>query len=112
MVVQIDGKGYIKGTNTLYREKVKVVNTISVKGIKHTPGAVIELQGDDLVTAKRLGKVVIYVESPLDSLPQTPTLETAISPEENFLRKEIKTKKLGLKKKKTLRQAQGDGSKE
>jgi hypothetical protein len=95
MIVQIDGKGYIKGTNTLFKEKVKVVNTISVKGVKHAPGAVIELQGDDLVTAKRLGKVIIYVESPLDSLPQTPTLETIEIPEEPK-----KKRKLGPRKKK------------
>jgi hypothetical protein len=83
-----------KTTNTLYKEKVEVVKTISVKGIKHAPGAVIELQGDDLITAKRLGKVKTYVEVPADSLQQTPTLETIVIPEEQKKKIQESAKKL------------------
>lgn len=99
MVTQLDSKGYIKGTNKLYAAKVVVLKRFSTCGNIVLPGDVIEMSGDGLVSSLNCGKVRHY-DPAIDDKKETPTLETLISPEENFLRGEDKSKKkLGPKKK-------------
>lgn len=97
-MLQIDGKGFIKGTNTIYKSKVVVLKRFSTNGRIVLPGDIIEaLIGGPLIACLNSGKVRLWDEK--KDAPKKETTET-IAPDE---------KKLGPKK--TLRRAQGNKKK-
>lgn len=59
-MLEIDGRGYIKGTKKLYKNKVVVLQRFSFKGNPVLPTDVIELEGGDLATALVLKHVRLY----------------------------------------------------
>lgn len=57
-MLQLDGRGFVKGTNQLYKEKVVVLKMFGFKGVAVKPGDVIEeMVGAELFEAKRAGNV-------------------------------------------------------
>ena len=89
-MIQLDGRGYIKGTNQLYKETVITIHQISLKGNIVPVDTVIELVGAELVEAKRRGLVKTYV--PEETKPTEDT-----------------TGELGPKKKRSQKKQSGKG---
>lgn len=57
-MLQLDSRGYIKGTDQLYKEKVVVLKRFGFKGRAVLPGDVIpEMVGDVLIDCKSRGLV-------------------------------------------------------
>ena len=60
-MIQLDGKGFIKGTNKMHKSKVVVIRPFSTKGRIIAPGDVIEeLSGSILAECLSLGKVRMW----------------------------------------------------
>lgn len=60
-MLELDGRGFIKGTNTVYKAKVVVLKRFSTKGRIVLPGDIIEeLAGDALASCLRQKMVRLY----------------------------------------------------
>lgn len=97
-MIQIDGKGFIKGTNTMYESKVVVIKRFSTGGIIVLPDNIITLKGDALAACLGSGKVRRFdpeKDAHLEGKPEEPKQsEVKTEPEP------VKEKKLGPKKSK------------
>jgi len=60
-MLELDGRGFIKGTNAIYKAKVVVLKRFSTKGRIVLPGDVIdELIGGALASCLKQGMVRLY----------------------------------------------------
>lgn len=100
-VIQIDKNGFIRGTNKKHTMKVLTLQSILIKGKRIPKGEQVEIEGADLSYFLNRGQVVPVKEDTTLTVPQT--LETETQP--SLIKGK---KKLGPKKSKTPRQAQGD----
>lgn len=99
-MIQIDGRGFIKGTNQLFKEVVITLQPISIKGNIISAGEKIELVGAELIDAKNRGLVRAYnpeIDEPKEVKGETqevPTLETIVVEEKLGPKKRKKSKKV------------------
>ena len=61
-VTQIDKNGFISGTKSKYKMKVKALQPIMVKGVYHPKDDVVELEGADLAMMLNSKQVVPFIE--------------------------------------------------
>lgn len=95
-MLQIDGKGFIKGTNTMYESKVVVIKRFSTNGLIVLPDDVIILNGGALAACLSVGKVRRFdpeKDAHLEGKPEEPKKEEVTEAEKLGPKKGKKGKK-------------------
>jgi len=98
-MLELDSKGFKKGTNELYQDKVVVLKRFSTNGKIVLPGDKITLTGDALISCIGLGKVRRY-DPAIDEIKEKQITMTDSSNVQTLETIVINEKKLGPKKSK------------
>jgi len=102
-MLELDSKGFKKGTNELYQDRVVVLKRFSTNGTIVLPGDKITLTGDALLSCIGLGKVRRF-DPAIDEIKEKQTTMTDSSNVQTLEtvvidKGKLKPKKFGKKKK-------------
>lgn len=99
-MIQIDGRGFIKGTNIIHKADVVVLRTFSTNGTLVNPGDIIkDFTGDALVSCLSLKKVRMF-NPEIDAEVNGKCVPKESLKVEEVVETKVEDKKLGPKKSK------------
>ena len=89
-LLQLDSRGYVKGTNTLYKSKCVVLRRFSSRGVIKFPGDIMELEGGALISCLSANMVRLY-DPAIDDKKETASDSTMTAIEKPRRKRKKKT---------------------